>query len=203
MSSLCACRSCAARLSVFLLLALSGTLTLAQNPSPDQKQVPPPDQQTGPSQPVRRPRIGLALSGGGALGLAEIGVIQWMEQNHIPVDRIAGTSMGSAVGAMYATGMSPAEIAKFAETIDWDAAFVAEPTYPQISYRRKEDRRNFLIDTPLGLKHGLNGPNGFNPGQGVGLLLDRIAFAEYGIASFDALPIPFRSMATDMLSGEG
>jgi NTE family protein len=153
--------------------------------------------------PVQRPRIGLALSGGGALGLAEIGVIQWMEQNHIPVDRIAGTSMGSAVGAMYATGMSPAEIAKFAETIDWDAAFVAEPTYPQISYRRKEDRRNFLIDTPLGLKHGLNGPNGFNPGQGVGLLLDRIAFAEYGIASFDDLPIPFRSMATDMLSGEG
>ena len=95
MSSLCARLSCAARLSVFLLLALSGTLTLAQNPSPDQKQVPQPDQQTGPSQPVRRPRIGLALSGGGALGLAEIGVIQWLEQNHIPVDRVAGTSLGS------------------------------------------------------------------------------------------------------------
>ncbi len=152
---------------------------------------------------AHRPRIGLALSGGGALGLAEIGVIQWMEENHIPVDRIAGTSMGSIIGAMYATGMSPAEIEKFAEHVDWDAAFLPEPTYSQLSFRRKQDRRDFLIDAPLGLKHGLSGPNGFNSGQGVGLLLDRIAFGESGIASFDDLPIPFRCVATDMLSGEG
>src|SRR5438552_2659954 len=59
---------------------------------------------------AHRPRIGLALSGGGALGLAEIGVIQWLEENHIPVDRIAGTSMGSIIAAMYATGMTPAEM---------------------------------------------------------------------------------------------
>jgi len=65
-----------------------------------------------------RPRIGLALSGGAALGLSQIGVIQWMEEHHIPVDRIAGTSMGSIIGAMYATGMSLAEIQKFAEKID-------------------------------------------------------------------------------------
>ncbi len=156
-----------------------------------------------PAQTPHRPRIGLALSGGGALGLAEIGVIQWMEQNHIPVDRIAGTSMGSIIAAMYATGMSPAEIEKFAEEVDWDAAFLPEPTYSQLSYRRKQDRREFLIDAPLGLKHGLSGPNGFNPGQGVGLLLDRIAFPESSIASFDDLPIPFRCVATDMLRGEG
>ena len=67
-----------------------------------------------PPASAHRPRIGLALSGGGAMGLAEIGVIQWMEENHIPVDRIAGTSMGSIIGAMYATGMSPAEIETFA-----------------------------------------------------------------------------------------
>jgi NTE family protein len=147
--------------------------------------------------------MGLALSGGGALGLAEIGVIQWMEQNHIPVDRIAGTSMGSIIGVMYATGMSPADIQNFAEKIDWDEAFLPEPVYTQLSYRRKQDRRDFLIDAPLGLKHGLNVPNGFNAGQGVGLLLDRIAFPESGVASFDDLPIPFRCVATDMLSGEG
>ncbi len=156
-----------------------------------------------PAIPAQRPRIGLALSGGGALGLAEIGVIQWMEENHIPVDRIAGTSMGSIIGAMYATGMSPTEIQKFAEKINWDEAFLPEPVYTQLSYRRKQDRRDFLIDAPLGLKHGLNGPNGYNSGQGVGLLLDRIAFPESGIASFDDLPIPFRCVATDMLSGEG
>jgi len=152
---------------------------------------------------VHRPRIGLALSGGGALGLAEIGVIQWLEENHIPVDRVAGTSMGSIIGAMYATGMSPAEIEKFAKKIDWDEALLPEPKYEQLSYRRKQDRREFLINAPLGLKHGLNGPNGFNSGHGVGLLLDRIAFPESGAASFDDLPIPFRCVATDMLSGEG
>src|SRR4029077_6624430 len=156
-----------------------------------------------PTVPANRPRIGLALSGGGALALAEIGVIQWMGENHIPVDRIAGTSMGSIIGAMYGTGMSPAEIQTFAEKIDWDEAFLPEPVYTQLSYRRKQDRRDFLIKAPLGLKHGLKGPNGFNSGQGVGLLLDRIAFPESGAASFDDLPIPFRCVATDMLSGEG
>jgi NTE family protein len=151
---------------------------------------------------VHRPRIGLALSGGAALGLAEIGAIRWMEENHIPVDRVAGTSMGSIIGAMYASGKSPAEIQDFAEKINWDQAFLPEPTYSELSYRRKQDRRNFQIDAPLGLKHGLSGPNGFNPGQQVGLLLDRIAFPDYAVASFDDLPIPFRCVATDMLSGE-
>ena len=149
-----------------------------------------------------RPRIGLALSGGGALGLSEIGIIQWLEENHIPVDRIAGTSMGAIIGAMYATGMSPDEMKVFAEKIDWDEALSPAPSYSQISYRRKQDRRDFLINAPLGLKHGLSGPNGYNPGQGVGLLLDRIAFPESGISSFDDLPIPFRCVATDMQSGD-
>jgi NTE family protein len=179
-------------LCLFLLLALS-PLTLAQN----QQSVP----QTVQPQ-SDRPRVGLALSGGGALGLAEIGVIQWLEQNHIPVDRIAGTSMGSIIAAMYATGMSPAAIQKFAEGIDWSDALLPEPTYRQLGYRRKQDRRDYQIKSALGLKDGLNGPNGFNPGHGVGLLLDRIAFPESGLASFDDLPIPFRCVATDMQSGD-
>jgi NTE family protein len=178
---------------LILLGSLLPVLSRAQDASPSAQ----------PPAPAHRQRIGLALSGGGALGLAEIGVIQWMEENHIPVDRIAGTSMGGIIGAMYATGMSPAEMEKFAERIDWDDAFRREPVYTQLSYRRKQDRRDFLIKAALGLKHGLNGPNGFNSGQGVGLLLDRIAFPESGVASYDDLPIPFRCVATDMLSGEG
>ena len=182
------------RISLILVL-LCGmwlpSLSHAQNASPQ------------PVVATRRPRIGLALSGGGALGLAEIGVIQWMEEHHIPVDRIAGTSMGSIIGAMYATGMSPAEIQTFAEKIDWDEVFRPEPVYTQLSYRRKQDRRDFQIDAPLGLKDGLNGPNGYNSGQAVGLLLDRIAFPESGVATFDDLPIPFRCVATDMISGAG
>ncbi len=190
MSSFHTCRSRTVRLGFFFLLALSSMLLAAQ------------DQQPTRSQPARRPRIGLALSGGGALGLAEIGVIQWLEENHIPVDRVAGTSMGSIIGAMYASGMSPEEIQKFAEAIDWDEALLPEPTYRQLGYRRKQDRRGYQITSALGLKHGLNGPNGFNSGHGIGLLLDRIAFPESGIASFDDLPIPFRCVATDMLNGD-
>jgi len=185
-------RSCALRLSLLLPLVFSGALTPAQDQPTAQDQ----------AQAPARPRIGLALSGGGALGLAEIGVIQWLEQNHIPVDRIAGTSMGSVIAAMYATGMSPTEIQKFAEGVDWEEALLPEPTYRELSYRRKQDRRDYQIGSTLGLKHGLNGPNGFNPGHGVGLLLDRIAFPESGIASFDDLPIPFRCVATDMLTGD-
>ena len=149
-----------------------------------------------------RPVIGLALSGGGALGLAEIGVIQWMEENHVPVDRIAGTSMGSIIGSMYASGMSPEEIRRFAEKINWDQAFLPEPGYTELSYRRKQDRRDFLVAASLGLKHGLKGPNGLNSGQASGLLLDRIAFPNSKVANFDDLPIPFRCVATDMQSGE-
>ena len=161
------------------------------------------DVSANPNEPAaHRPRIGLALSGGGALGLVEIGVIQWMEENHIPVDRVAGTSMGAIIGAMYATGMSPAEIQDFAKKINWDEAFLPEPVYAQLSYRRKQDRRDYLINAPLGLKHGLSGPNGLNPGQQVGLLLDRIAFSESSVTNFDDLPIPFRCVATDMQSGE-
>jgi NTE family protein len=186
------------RIGLFCLLSLSSLNVCFAQDAPAQTA---PETANSPDPP-QRPRIGLALSGGGALGLAEIGVIEWMEQNHIPVDRIAGTSMGGIVGAMYATGMTPAEIQQFAENIDWDRAFLQEPTYSQLSFRRKEDRRDYLINTPLGLKHGVSGPNGFNPGHGVGLLLDRIAFREPNIASFDDLSIPFRCVATDMLSGE-
>ena len=180
---------------LFITVTLAPS-ALAQNVPTVEPAAAPPN-----AQPHRR-RIGLALSGGAALGLTEIGVIQWLEENHIPVDRIAGTSMGSIIGAMYATGMSPAEMTTFAEKIDWDEALLDEPTYSDLSYRRKQDRRDFLISAPLGLKHGLSGPNGFNPGHGVGLLLDRIGFAESGVASFSDFPIPFRCVATDMLSGE-
>jgi NTE family protein len=152
--------------------------------------------------PPHRPRIGLALSGGGALGLVEIGVIQWMEKNQIPVDRIAGTSMGSIIGAMYASGMSPADIQEFAKKINWDEAFLPGPVYAQMSYRRKQDRRDYLVTAPLGLKNGVRGPNGLNSGHSAGLLLDRIAFSNFGLSNFDDLPIPFRCVATDMQSGE-
>jgi NTE family protein len=153
-------------------------------------------------QQVPRPRIGLALSGGGARGLAHIGVLQWMEQNHIPIDSVAGTSMGALVGAVYASGMNTAEMREFIKTIEWDNVLLNEPSYDQLSYRRKQDRRAFQIGALLGIKHGLTGPNGLSPAHGVGLLIDQIALPYSNISSFDDMPTPFRCVATDLLTGD-
>jgi len=177
-----------------LLCALAFRISFAQTSAA-------PSGQDAPAEAVRRARIGLALDGGGALGLAHIGALEWMEQHHIPIDRIAGTSMGGVVGAIYATGMSAAEIHAFAAKIDWNQLLRAEPSYRELSYRRKQDARNYQVGAELGIKHGLSAPNGLNPGQGVGLLLDRIALPYSTISSFDELPTPFRCVATDMLNG--
>jgi len=200
MFSLNQCHSRVAPL-LFFLMALCSASALSQNPlqnsQPDQQDAQPQAQ-----QPAPRPRIGVALGGGGALGLAHIGVLQWMEENHIPIDKLAGTSMGALVGSLYATGRNAAEMRQFVHGIHWDEALLSEPSYDQLSYRRKQDRLTFQFGSELGLKHGLNGPNGFDPGHGVGLELDRIAFAYSTISTFDDLPTPFRCVATDLLTGQ-
>jgi NTE family protein len=109
--------------------------------------------------------------------------------------------MGGIVGAIYATGLSPTEMHNFVAKLNWDEAFLTGPTYGQIAYRRKQDRRAYQVSAELGLKHGLSAPNGINPAQSIGLLLDRIAFPYSTISSFDDLPIPFRCVATNMQDG--
>jgi NTE family protein len=156
----------------------------------------------GQDQPPRRSKVALVLSGGGARGLAHVGVLLWMEEHHIPVDYVAGTSMGGLVAAFYATGATAPEIRQFIEAINWDEVLLSEPPYDQLSYRRKEDHRDYQVDIPLGLAHGLSVPNGFNPGHGVGLLLDRIVLNYSGLQTFDDLPIPFRCVATDLLQAK-
>jgi NTE family protein len=186
---------------IFLAAILCSTISMAQ-----QEPAPTPPAQTAEiqAQPAvaHRPLIGVALAGGGALGLAHIGVLQWMEENHIPVDKLAGTSMGALVGAAFATGRNGIEMRQLVKTIHWDEALLAEPRYGQLSYRRKQDRRDYQFGGELGLKHGFNGSNGFDPGHGVGLVLDRMSFAYSTISSFDDLPTPFRCVATDLLSGQ-
>lgn len=187
-------RATVARLVLLLLFSLTPALLAAQNDPAISRPAEP--------EAVHRPRIGVALSGGGALGLAHIGVLEWMEQNHIPIDRIAGTSMGGIVGAIYATGMSAAEMHAYTVKIDWTELLRTGPTYRDLVYRRKQDRRDYRLAEELGLRHGLSGPNGLNPGQGIELFLDRIALPYSSISSFDDLPTPFRCVATDMISGD-
>src|ERR1700712_1542239 len=86
-----------------------------------------------------RPKLGLVLEGGGALGLAHIGVITWMEEHRIPVSYVAGTSMGGLVGGFYATGQSPAEVRKLIDGIDWDEVLSGVTPFRDLSFRRKQD----------------------------------------------------------------
>ena len=164
--------------------------------------------QTLPEKPAtenpgaHRKTIGLVLEGGGALGLAHVGVLRWFEEHHIPVDYVAGTSMGGLVGGLYATGMSGGEINDFASQINWNRALRNELPYPARSFRRKEDVRDYPNDLEFGLKHGISFPAGFNSGQQVGLILDRIALPYSELKSFDELPTPFRCVATDLVSGK-
>src|ERR1700751_3833308 len=88
---------------------------------------------------TKRPNIGLVLKGGGALGLAHIGVIQWLEEHRIPVSYVAGTSMGGLVGGWYATGRSDAEVRQVVQTINWDEVLRAQTLFPDLAFRRKED----------------------------------------------------------------
>ncbi len=152
--------------------------------------------------PTRRARIGVALEGGGALGLAHIGVLQWFEEHHIPVDYVAGTSMGGLVGGFYATGKSPAELKKLIEGIDWDRMLGDRTPYEDLSYRRKEDQRAYPNSLIFGLRNGLSLPAGLNAGHQISLLIDRETLPYFDVGSFDALPVPFRCVSTDLVSGQ-
>jgi NTE family protein len=153
-------------------------------------------------QPASRPKIALVFEGGGALGFAHIGVIEWIEAHHIPVDYVAGTSMGGLVGGLYASGMSPQEIADFVGGINWQAVLSGQVPFPALSYRRKEDKLAFPNRLEFGLKHGFSLPSGLNSGSAVGLLLDEKMLPYYDLKDFDDLPIPFRCVATDMTTGK-
>jgi NTE family protein len=150
----------------------------------------------------KHPKLGLALEGGAALGLAHIGVLQWLEEHRIPISYVAGTSMGGLVGGMYAAGKSPAEIRDLVEQINWDEVLHGEIPFQDMGYRRKEDARNYPNGLEFGLKDGIRFPEGFNSGHQVGLILDRIAVAYSEMKSFDDLPIPFACVATDLVSGK-
>ncbi len=150
----------------------------------------------------KRPKLGLVLEGGGALGLAHIGVITWMEEHRIPVSYVAGTSMGGLVGGIYATGRSPAEVRELINGIDWDQVLSGVTPFQDLSFRRKQDAHEVPGSLEFGLHGGLQFPSGFNTGQGVNLVLDRVALPYSGVASFNDLPIPFACVATDLVTGK-
>jgi len=190
---------------ILALVSITGGLSLTaiaqqqndqQTTTTVQKTTPPPPISTG------RQKVGLVFEGGGALGFAHIGVIQWMEEHHIAVDYVSGTSMGGLVGGLYASGLGPDEIKEFVKRIDWPTVLSGQTPFQALSYRRKEDKLAFPNRLEFGLKHGFSLPSGLNTGAAVGLLFDRTMLPYWDLKSFNDLPIPFRCVATEITTGQ-
>ena len=150
-----------------------------------------------------RPRIGLVLGGGGARGAAHIGVLKELERQRIPVDVIAGTSMGAIVGGLYASGKSAAELEDLVGSLDWAGALSDKPSREDLSFRRKQDDAQFPIDFEVGVRGtDLVLPKGVIQGQKLDVLLRELTIHTAHIDNFDDLPIPFRAIASDIERGE-
>lgn len=149
-----------------------------------------------------RPKIGLVLEGGGALGLAHIGVLQWLEEHRVPVSYVAGTSMGGLVGGIYATGHSAREVEDLVKGIDWEQVLQGQVANEDLSFRRKQDAFDYPNHLEFGLRKGLQFPEGFNSGQQVVMILDRVAVPYSEVQDFNDLPTPFACVATDLVTSQ-
>jgi NTE family protein len=150
----------------------------------------------------KRPVVGLALSGGGSLGLAEIGVLRYLEEHRIPVDVIAGTSIGGLLGGLYATGHDAAFLEKFVDSADWNELLRASARFENLSVAEKQDWNRIKGVYSIPLRKGLALPGGVNTGQALVRFLSGETSAYWDVQDFDDLPIPFRCVATDLISGE-
>jgi NTE family protein len=159
----------------------------------------PLDPSTPPADlPTHRPVIGLALGGGGAQAMSEIGVLQWFEDHHIPVDVLAGTSMGSIIGALYATGHTPDEMKHILTEDSVSSVFRIEQAYSTQNFRRREDSRDIPNGITVGLKHGVEFRNSLLTEAGLNELLEKEFLRYNDQTDFNRLPIPFRCQATDL-----
>lgn len=147
--------------------------------------------------------IGLVLGGGGARGAAHVGVLKVLEEEGIAVDFIVGTSMGAIVGALYASGYRAADIERILQEIDWSTALRDQSERELMSPQRKADAALIPSSLEVGVgPGGLRTPQGLIQGQNLGLLLRRLLQHAADIDDFDRLPIPFRAVAADVVSGE-
>jgi NTE family protein len=150
-----------------------------------------------------RPSIAVVLAGGGAKGAAHIGVLKALEEMHIPVDYVTGTSMGAYVGGLYATGMSADEIESFIYSVDWNKGYRDRVNRSDRRVRDKEYEDRYQLTTDLGLGWGeVRAPTGVVQGQNMLRILRETTGNLAPLESFDDLAIPYRSVATDIIELE-
>jgi len=152
---------------------------------------------------ARRPRVGLVLSGGGARGITHIGVLKVLDELRVPVDYIAATSMGSIVGGLYASGMPTAEMERIVTSVDWTSLFSDSPPRRELAFRDKERDARFPLPLEIGFRDGeFRGFQGAISGGNLELFLHNLTSKADGVRDLDRLPVPFRAVATDMVSGQ-
>ena len=157
----------------------------------------------GQERPPARPKLGLVLSGGGAMGMAHVGAIQTLETLGIRPDLVVGTSMGSIVGGLYASGMSGAELEHAIETMNWDLIFDTSPPREGLTYREKQLQAAFPVKPSVGLAGArLRRPDALISDANLLLELRRLVRVRAAVPTFDDLPIPFRAVATDIETGQ-
>ncbi len=150
---------------------------------------------------TNRPRIGLVLGGGGALGISHIGVLKVLEEERVPIDCIAGTSMGAIIAGLYASGMSPDEIEAFLAGLNWDEVMSDHTPRRELFFRRKLEDQRYLVELGIG-RHGLKMGTGLAAGQKFNNELQLQVQRSADVTDFDRLPIPYRAVATDLMSGK-
>jgi NTE family protein len=157
----------------------------------------------GQDAPAKRPKIALVLSGGGAMGIAHVGVIQELEKLGIRPDMVVGTSMGSIVGGLYASGMSGADLEHAVETLNWDSIFDPSPPREGLTFREKQLQAAFPVKASVGVAgSGVRTPESLISDANLLLELRRLVRVRGATPTFDQLPIPFRAVATDIETGE-
>ena len=148
-----------------------------------------------------RPKIGLTLSGGGAKGLAHIGILKAIDSAGLKIDYITGTSMGAIVGALYATGYSGKDIEALRKYIDFDVLFSNNVPLQTLSMEEKDQYSRFAIELPF-INNNIRLTTGVITGQELNMKFSELFFHVYNIRDFDHFKIPFKCMATDLETGD-
>ncbi|MBL8342097.1 MAG: patatin-like phospholipase family protein, partial [Rubrivivax sp.] len=153
--------------------------------------------------PRARPKVGLVLGGGGARGAAHIGVLEVLERLRVPVDCVAGTSMGALVAGAWAAGLTPSQMRDELARADWADMFQDNPDYAELNFRNKRLSQRFLPGSETGIQRGgAVAPPGVVSAQKIKLFINRLVRADAGERELQQLPLPVSIIATDIGTGQ-